>query len=115
MTLKEMWKKRMELWNEGEKLWDEGERLYSRGRKGTGCKLCDKGRKLWYDSNILFYDFIDKNYGVGIKEKNENDRVILSNGIILYHDGRVYEPLEVIMREIIKKHEEVVQVGGNDE
>ena len=102
------------LWNEdndkegGKKLWNEAGKLHDEAKKleqkadileSMGVELIGKG-------NRILRDFIDKNYEKKVKIYHENGRIILSNGIILYNDGRVYEPLDVVMRKIIKEHEE---------
>jgi hypothetical protein len=94
MTLKEMWKEYLELYEEYLESYEEGG------------KLREEGDKLWDKSKKLLNDFVKKNYGKETEIKYYINEVTLSNGIILYHDGRVYEPLEVVMREIIRKNEE---------
>ena len=108
MALKEMWKEYLKLREEGGKLYEEGDKLYEEGRKlyEEGGKLCDEGRKLCEEGGKLFLGFIEKNYGKEIKIEYYTDKVTLSNGIILYRDGRVYEPFEMVMKEVIKEHEE---------
>jgi hypothetical protein len=122
MTLKEMWKEYLKLREEGGKLYEEGDKLYEEGRKlyeeggklcDEGRKLCEEGGKLWDEGRKLyeegwklFLGFIEKNYGKEIKIEYYTDKVTLSNGIILYRDGRVYEPFEMVMKEVIKEHEE---------
>ena len=110
MNLKEMWKKYLELWNEGEKLWGEGEKLYDknveRGITPEVAKFYRKSDDTRDEGYTLLHEFLIKSYGKEIKLRYRYDRIILSNGVILYFNGDVYEPLEVVMKEIIKKHEE---------
>jgi len=106
MTLKEMWKKYLELDKKGNELYDKGEKLYDKGEKAESWKVEDEAYKLWDEAAGILNGFVDKNYGIGIDYGDEESRITLSNGIILYYDGRVYEPLDVVMRKIIKKHEE---------
>ena len=131
MNLKEMWEKYLEMDKEGnrldkesDRLWDEGgmlldesalhgdEELHNKGKKlwDDAEELFKEAYKLWDEASEIFWNFIKENYGNKIDYKDEDDRYILSNGIILYYDGRVHEPLEVVMRRIIKDHEE-----GRDE
>ena len=114
MNLKEMWKKYLELRNEADKLWNETYKLYEEGarlsvldeKSHTYMELSIKANRLWNKARKLYYGFINENYGKGIKTKYWHGRRILSNGVILYSDGNVYEPLEVVMKKIIKDHEE---------
>ncbi len=105
MALKEMWKKYLELENEGIKLYDESDKLWSKGNKSKSWKLSDEANELWNKADKLIDDFIKENYGEGAVTIND-DKITLFSGIILYYDGRVYEPLEIVMKKIIKEHEE---------
>jgi len=109
MTLKEMWEKYLELWDEGDKLYDEGNKLW--GEKddrlwGRYIKLWEAGEDLWDKAEKLLCDFSHENYGIEIWIRHEDDRIIFSNGVILYYDGRIHEPLEIVMKKIIKEYEE---------
>jgi len=99
MNLKEMWKEYMKIYNKGVKLWDKGFKYNS---------MCewDEANRVWKERDRIFFDFIDENYGKKTDWQVKDDKITLTNGVILYLDGRVYEPLEVVMRRIIKEHEE---------
>jgi len=103
MNLKEMWKRYLELENEGNKLYNEGYGYKSKRAKKAKYEVM----RLWKEADKILNDFIRKNYGKGIfKEDEDDERIVLSNDVILYFDGNVYEPLEVVMKRIIKDHEE---------
>jgi hypothetical protein len=102
MTLREMWKKYLELENEGSRLHDEACKLRGKGIR----KVHIESWKLWREAGKILRNFIYENYGEEVTTNEEAERVVLSNGVILYDDGRVYEPLELVMKEIIKKYEE---------
>ena len=106
MTLKEMWKEYLKLEKKGSELWDEGDKLYDKGEKAECWRYEHVAYELWDEASDILKDFIEENYGKGIDYEEEKDGIALSNGIILYNDGRVYEPLEVVMKRIIKEHEE---------
>jgi len=123
MTFKEVWKKHLEscfknrkLWDEGwklcldaEKLRDENYTLDAEGKRllDEGIKLQNKSYKLHDENAEIFYNSLQENYGKKIRTVlYEHERRVLSNGVILYYNGNIYEPLEVVMKRIIKKHEE---------
>jgi len=119
MTLKEMWKGCLKLYNESNRLWNEGDKLYRKGLKlqvtslTEAKELYDEASKLWDEGNSsydkahdILRDFINKNYEKKVKIYHENGRIILTNGVIFYYDGNIYEPLEIVMKRIIKEHEE---------
>jgi len=105
MNLKEMWKEYMKIYNKGGKLWDKGDKLWGFDEAN---KLWDKAREVWLKADAILEDFVEENYEeeVTILYEDMDGRITLSNGVILYHDGRIYEPLEAVMRRIIKEHEE---------
>jgi len=105
-NLKEMWKMYLELENEGMRLQRESGKVWESNNPWKCMRLRMKIKKLWNKADIILENFIEKNYEKEIEINYEYDRIILSNGIILSNDGRVYEPLDVIMRKIIKEHEE---------
>ena len=112
MTLREMWKEYLELEHKCNELYYEG---YRSSNINQQYKLNNKVYNLSFKKHRILCSFVNKYYEEVVTIKYGKDKIILTNGVILYYDGRVYEPLEVVMRKIIKKHEEVVQVGGNDE
>ncbi len=110
MNLKEMWKKRVKLESESIRLWTEGRKLYDKNvERGITPEVAIFYRKsddTRDEGYTLLHEFLIKSYGKELELRYRYDRIILSNGVILYFNGDVYEPLEVVMKEIIKKHEE---------
>jgi hypothetical protein len=128
MNLKEMWKEYLEIWNEGRKLWFEYDKLFREANKlwSKRCfspenyelyneytklsvesnKIQNEADKFFNEANKIFWDFVYENYGKEVYCTSKYGDIVLTNGVILYYDGRVYEPLEVVMKKIIKEHEE---------
>ena len=106
MNVKETWNKCLMFWDEAHKLRDESEKLWDKRSKhyDERNKFYDEAEKLWNERNKLL-DNIIKYYEI-VGYTIESDKIILSNGVILYYNSDIYFPLKVIMKEVLKKGKE---------